>query len=92
MNNKWLWAESQNRIEERLERFCEKYKVNPTPRAVLVCAHRYINDCGGEPKVLLKYFIYKDEKTPTMINYKSLLLDYLDNYNDEELTLDELNY
>lgn len=90
-DGQWNWTDSIQMIENRLERFCKKYDVNPNGREIKICASRYLKDNNGIPKHLLKYFIYKDDKGATGIEYKSPLLNYLEDLknNPEELNFSE---
>ena len=75
---KYPWQDSEKETAERLLALKRKYGVKLCRRSFTDAAMRYLQDNGGLPKHLLRYFVFKDKRGVTGIEYQSPLLDYID--------------
>lgn len=83
-DNKYYWRDSTKVIAQRLAVFIEKYGDYDDEEFV-AATKKYVSSFNGnyEYMQLLKYFIYKKDKTNGEEN--SQLSSYLDNINDDTL-------
>lgn len=81
---KYAWQDSINETSSRLLTFKRKYETTFNRRIYREAAQRYLKDCGGTPRQLLRYFIFKDKKGAVGIEYTSSLLSYIEMVEEEE--------
>lgn len=81
---KYAWQDSRKETAARLLAFKRKYECRITRRIVKEAALAYLKDCGGTPRQLLRYFIFKDKKGAVGIEYTSSLLTYMEAIESEE--------
>lgn len=85
------WSEGKALIVRRLKAFFKKYGNNYTDSQIIEAAKSYVKSFNGNYKFMrtLRYFIFRDDVGDDGREYKSDLLNCIENVGQEELLRDD---